>query len=176
MYGVLKQFDQSTKIAALAERSVAFAAAGRGAEAQLITDLAVELKNREEWDDDTITNVLGGLSETYQTDPEKADPAKAQAVGAFSAQMLNGLVYVAFCTRHPIKLTKSFWYALNEQYNPTDFYDSSKGFGLIIDALDSERYFVHVSGTTEDIAEGDKVSFELERGQKGLNAVRVKKI
>ncbi|MFT4668762.1 MAG: cold shock CspA family protein, partial [Ulvibacter sp.] len=41
---------------------------------------------------------------------------------------------------------------------------------------DSERYFVHVSGTTEDIAEGDKVSFELERGQKGLNAVRVKKI
>ena len=57
-----------------------------------------------------------------------------------------------------------------------DFYDSSKGFGFIIDALDSERYFVHVSGTTEDIAEGDKVSFELERGQKGLNAVRVKKI
>jgi len=56
-----------------------------------------------------------------------------------------------------------------------DFYDSSKGFGFIIDALDSERYFVHVSGTTEDIAEGDKVSFELERGQKGLNAVRVKK-
>ncbi|RMA64422.1 cold-shock protein [Ulvibacter antarcticus] len=57
-----------------------------------------------------------------------------------------------------------------------DFFDSSKGFGFIIDELDSERYFVHVSGTTEDIAEGDKVSFELERGMKGLNAVRVKKI
>ena len=57
-----------------------------------------------------------------------------------------------------------------------DFYDDSKGFGFIIDKIDSERYFVHVSGTTEDIAEGDKVSFELEKGQKGLNAVRVKKI
>jgi cold shock CspA family protein len=57
-----------------------------------------------------------------------------------------------------------------------DFYDGSKGFGFIIDKVDSERYFVHVSGTTEDIGEGDKVSFELERGQKGLNAVRVKKI
>ena len=55
------------------------------------------------------------------------------------------------------------------------WFNDSKGFGFIIDALDSERYFVHVSGTTEDIAEGDKVSFELERGQKGLNAVRVKK-
>jgi len=57
-----------------------------------------------------------------------------------------------------------------------DFYDSSKGFGFIIDLVDQERYFVHVSGTTEDITEGNKVSFELERGQKGLNAVRVKKI
>jgi cold shock CspA family protein len=57
-----------------------------------------------------------------------------------------------------------------------DFYDSSKGFGFIIDKVDQERYFVHVSGTTEDIGEGDKVSFELEKGQKGLNAVRVKKI
>ncbi len=57
-----------------------------------------------------------------------------------------------------------------------DFYDSSKGFGFIIDMVDQERYFVHVSGTTEDITEGNQVSFELERGQKGLNAVRVKKI
>lgn len=57
-----------------------------------------------------------------------------------------------------------------------DFYDSSKGFGFIIDLVDQERYFVHVSGTTEEITEGNKVSFELEKGQKGLNAVRVKKI
>ncbi|HCW63981.1 MAG TPA: DNA-binding protein, partial [Leeuwenhoekiella sp.] len=40
-----------------------------------------------------------------------------------------------------------------------------------------EKYFVHVSGILEDaIDENDKVSFELERGQKGMNAVQVKKI
>lgn len=56
------------------------------------------------------------------------------------------------------------------------FYDSSKGFGFIIDGENSEKYFVHVSGLLDDIAEGDAVSYELERGQKGMNAVRVKKV
>lgn len=56
------------------------------------------------------------------------------------------------------------------------FFDSSKGFGFIIDAENQEKYFVHVSGLLEDIQENDKVQYELERGQKGMNAVRVKKI
>jgi cold shock CspA family protein len=55
-----------------------------------------------------------------------------------------------------------------------DYFDSSKGFGFIIDAENKERYFVHVSGTLEEIIEGNRVSFELERGQKGMNAVKVK--
>lgn len=56
------------------------------------------------------------------------------------------------------------------------FFDHSKGFGFIIDSINQEKYFVHVSGTLEDIEENDKVTYELERGQKGMNAVRVKKI
>ncbi len=56
------------------------------------------------------------------------------------------------------------------------FFDTSKGFGFIIDAEDSEKYFCHVSGLIDEIAENDKVQFELEKGMKGLNAVRVKKI
>ncbi len=56
------------------------------------------------------------------------------------------------------------------------FFDSSKGFGFIIDSENQEKYFVHVSGVLEAIEENDKVSFELERGQKGMNAVRVKKV
>ena len=56
------------------------------------------------------------------------------------------------------------------------FYDNSKGFGFIIDNLTKEKYFVHVSGTLDQIDEGDKVAYELEQGKKGLNAVRVKKI
>jgi cold shock CspA family protein len=53
------------------------------------------------------------------------------------------------------------------------FFDSSKGFGFIIDAADQEKYFTHVSGIIDEIAENDKVTFELEKGMKGMNAVKV---
>lgn len=56
------------------------------------------------------------------------------------------------------------------------FFDTSKGFGFILDSVNQEKYFVHVSGLLEPIKENDKVTYELERGQKGMNAVRVKKI
>ena len=56
------------------------------------------------------------------------------------------------------------------------FFDDSKGFGFIIDSENQEKYFVHVSGLIDEIMENDKVSFELEKGMKGLNAVRVKKV
>lgn len=56
------------------------------------------------------------------------------------------------------------------------FYDSSKGFGFIIDTENNEKYFCHVSGLLDDIAENDKVTFELERGMKGMNAVKVTRV
>lgn len=56
------------------------------------------------------------------------------------------------------------------------FFDSSKGFGFIIDSESQEKYFCHISGLLDKIAENDKVSFELERGMKGMNAVKVKLI
>lgn len=57
-----------------------------------------------------------------------------------------------------------------------DFFDTSKGFGFINEIGSQERYFVHISGMMDEIKEGDKVSFELERGPKGMNAVRVHKV
>ena len=83
----LKTFNEPTKIAILAERSAAFVAAGRGAEAQYINNLAATLKESEGWSDDTIKSVVADLAVQYQD-----DPAKAQAIGAFSAQLLNGQV------------------------------------------------------------------------------------
>jgi len=56
-----------------------------------------------------------------------------------------------------------------------DFYNDSKGFGFIKEIGTQEKFFVHVNGLLDEIKEGDMVSFELERGLKGLNAVRVKK-
>lgn len=55
------------------------------------------------------------------------------------------------------------------------FFNDSKGYGFINDDETQERYFVHVNGLINEIKENDRVTFELERGQKGMNAVRVKK-
>ena len=56
------------------------------------------------------------------------------------------------------------------------YFDTSKGFGFIIDSVSQEKYFVHISGLIDEVLENDKVTFELEKGLKGMNAVRVKKI
>ncbi len=63
-----------------------------------------------------------------------------------------------------------------ERTGRVDFFDSSKGFGFINEDGTQERFFVHVSGLIDDVSEGTKVQFEVERGQRGMNAVRVKKI
>ena len=57
-----------------------------------------------------------------------------------------------------------------------EFFNDSKGYGFIKELETQEKYFVHVNGLLEEIKENDKVSFELERGKKGMNAVRVKKV
>ena len=53
------------------------------------------------------------------------------------------------------------------------FFDYSKGFGFIIDSVTQEKHFCHVSGLVDEIAENDKVTFELRKGMKGMNAVNV---
>ena len=54
------------------------------------------------------------------------------------------------------------------------FFNDSKGFGFITPDDGSKDLFVHVSGLTDEIREGDKVSFSVQEGQKGLNAVNVR--
>lgn len=54
------------------------------------------------------------------------------------------------------------------------FFNDSKGFGFIKDSDSTNEYYVHSDGLKESIKENDKVTFELEKGKKGLNAVNVK--
>jgi len=56
-----------------------------------------------------------------------------------------------------------------------EFFNTTKGFGFIKELDSQEKFFVHVNGLIEEIAEGDLVQFELERTFKGMNAIRVKK-
>ena len=53
------------------------------------------------------------------------------------------------------------------------FFDSSKGFGFIKDLSTQQDVFVHVNEILEPIVENNKVTFEVVRGKKGLNAVNV---
>jgi len=54
------------------------------------------------------------------------------------------------------------------------FFNDSKGYGFIVDAANGAKYFFHVSQTEEDVIEGDAVTFETEKGPKGINAVKVR--
>jgi cold shock protein len=54
------------------------------------------------------------------------------------------------------------------------FYNETKGFGFIKDSESSKEYFVHSTGLKDRIRENDEVTFDLEEGKKGLNAVNVK--
>lgn len=60
------------------------------------------------------------------------------------------------------------------QQGTVKFFNNSKGFGFIIDNQSREEFFVHVTGLVDNIREGDVVSFQVERGKKGMNAVNVR--
>ena len=54
------------------------------------------------------------------------------------------------------------------------FFNEGKGFGFITPDDGGKDVFVHVNGLNGTrLNEGDKVSYDVEEGQKGLNAVNV---
>jgi cold shock CspA family protein len=55
------------------------------------------------------------------------------------------------------------------------FFNHEKGFGFIKDSQTQESVFVHVNQLSEPVKENDKLSFEVQMGPKGANAVNVKK-
>ncbi len=52
------------------------------------------------------------------------------------------------------------------------FFNEAKGFGFI-KAEDGEEIFVHATGLNNEIRENDTVTFDTEKGKKGINAVNV---
>jgi cold shock CspA family protein len=56
------------------------------------------------------------------------------------------------------------------------FFNDSKGYGFIKDSDSQESIFVHMNGLIDSIKENNKVSFRVEMGHKGPNAVDVKLI
>lgn len=59
------------------------------------------------------------------------------------------------------------------QSGTVKFFNETKGFGFIKADSSNEDIFVHVSGLIDEIRENDQVTFEVEQGRKGPNAVNV---
>lgn len=54
-----------------------------------------------------------------------------------------------------------------------EYFNSDKGYGFIKIVSGTDKYFFHISNAPAGIAEGNMVTFELERGKKGINAVKI---
>ena len=54
------------------------------------------------------------------------------------------------------------------------FFNDTKGYGFITPEDGSKDVFVHINGLVDEIREGDTVSYDVQEGQKGLNAVDVR--
>lgn len=55
------------------------------------------------------------------------------------------------------------------------FFNESKGYGFIKEDESGNEYFVHVTGLVDRVRENDEVTFDLEDGKKGQNAVNVRR-
>ncbi|RYD54515.1 MAG: cold-shock protein [Sphingobacteriales bacterium] len=62
------------------------------------------------------------------------------------------------------------------QEGTVKFFNETKGFGFIKPNDGGQDIFVHVSGLIDEVRENDKVTYEVQNGKKGLNAVNVKVI
>jgi cold shock CspA family protein len=54
------------------------------------------------------------------------------------------------------------------------FYNDSKGYGFIRDGMTKESIFVHARNVAEPLHENLRVSYEVEKGPRGLSAINVK--
>ena len=55
------------------------------------------------------------------------------------------------------------------------YFNDTKGYGFIKEDTSNIEYFVHATGLIDPVKQNDAVSFELEKGRKGLVAVNVRK-
>jgi len=65
--------------------------------------------------------------------------------------------------------------ATSERKGRVSYYNESKMYGFIKDASTKESIFFHVNAVKTPVREGDIVTFEVEKGPKGLNATAVTK-
>jgi len=109
-----------------------------------------------------LENMMAYVDENGRITDTPPDPANRKKIDA-------GSIEIGVPKREALEATSI-------RNGRVEFFNHSKGFGFIKELDTQEKYFVHVNGVLEEIKEGDMVTFELERGLKGMNAIRVKKV
>lgn len=115
---------------------------------------------KEQAKDGSLDNMMAYLDENGNIVDAPPDPAKKKKIKAEDIEIS--------VTKQEKEITSSI------RKGKVEFYNDAKGYGFIKDFDSQEKYFFHVNGTIDDIGDMDKVTFELERGMKGMQAVRVK--
>ncbi|OSZ79662.1 DNA-binding protein [Chitinophagaceae bacterium IBVUCB1] len=111
----------------------------------------------------SLEDMMVYLDENGNLSPTPPDPRRMKAIDADSIQ-------IGIPRKEDMPAEETL------RTGKVRFFDKTKGYGFIDDAANRDSIFVHQNGLTEEIREGDKVSFETEKTAKGLNAVKVKRI
>lgn len=116
---------------------------------------------REESSDVKSTDVLMYVDENGNLSTTPPDPTKKQEIKAEDIDISK--------PSHSTKVKED-----PIRKGQVKFFNEEKGYGFIIDRLTKNSIFVHAAALEHEVKGNDKVSFEIEIGPKGPNAVNVK--
>ena len=124
-------------------------------------DKAEKMRERKEKTKGSFDDMIAYLDENGNLSPTPPDPRKRVEVKLEDIQI--GVPEYVPPTQ--AELTRT---------GKVTFFNTAKGFGFIKDHVSQESIFVHANNLSVAIKENDKVTFEVEPGQRGPMAVNVK--
>ena len=122
---------------------------------------AEKMQERKEKAKDSFDDMIAYLDENGNLTSTPPDPRKKKEIKLEDIQI--GVPEYVPPTQEELTRT-----------GKVTFFNTAKGFGFIKDHASQESIFVHANNLTVTIKENDKVSFEVEPGQRGPMAVNVK--
>jgi len=124
-------------------------------------DKAEKMNDRKERPKKSFDDMIAYLDENGNLSSKPPDPRKKVEVKLEDIQI--GVPEYVPPTEE--ELTRS---------GKVTFFNNAKGFGFIKDMVSQQSVFVHVNNLESPIQENDKVSFQIEMGQRGPSAVKVR--
>ena len=126
-------------------------------------DKAEKMQQRKENSKKSFDDMIAYLDENGNLTPKPPDPRKKTEVKLEDIQI--GVPEYVPPTEEELTRT-----------GKVTFFNTEKGFGFIKDLASQQSVFVHVNSLEFPIKENDKVSFQIEMGQRGAAAVNVRLI